>query len=104
MSKKPTAEAEPSNALLMRAITGLNAKFDKLPTVQHLEKKINDNNQALRTELMGEFEEKINAQAERVEQAISEIKTQIDKRPATCLLYTSPSPRDRQKSRMPSSA
>eukprot|EP01017_Pseudomicrothorax_dubius_P009593 TRINITY_DN13292_c0_g1_i1.p1 TRINITY_DN13292_c0_g1~~TRINITY_DN13292_c0_g1_i1.p1 ORF type:complete len:223 (+),score=22.80 TRINITY_DN13292_c0_g1_i1:106-774(+) len=25
-------------------------------------------------------------------------------RPATCLLYTSPSPRDRQKSRMPSSA
>ena len=25
-------------------------------------------------------------------------------KPATCLLYTSPSPRDRQKSRMPSSA
>ena len=25
-------------------------------------------------------------------------------RPSTCLLYTSPSPRDRQKSRMPSSA
>ena len=25
-------------------------------------------------------------------------------RPITCLLYTSPSPRDRQKSRMPSSA
>ena len=25
-------------------------------------------------------------------------------RPKTCLLYTSPSPRDRQKSRMPSSA
>ena len=24
--------------------------------------------------------------------------------PGTCLLYTSPSPRDRQKSRMPSSA
>ena len=24
--------------------------------------------------------------------------------PSTCLLYTSPSPRDRQKSRMPSSA
>ena len=27
-----------------------------------------------------------------------------DREPATCLLYTSPSPRDRQKSRMPSSA
>ena len=28
----------------------------------------------------------------------------IETRPYTCLLYTSPSPRDRQKSRMPSSA
>ena len=28
----------------------------------------------------------------------------IDVNPGTCLLYTSPSPRDRQKSRMPSSA
>ena len=28
----------------------------------------------------------------------------IDLDPITCLLYTSPSPRDRQKSRMPSSA
>ena len=28
----------------------------------------------------------------------------IDPKPNTCLLYTSPSPRDRQKSRMPSSA
>ena len=27
-----------------------------------------------------------------------------DELPAICLLYTSPSPRDRQKSRMPSSA
>ena len=29
---------------------------------------------------------------------------QDSKRPSVCLLYTSPSPRDRQKSRMPSSA
>ena len=28
----------------------------------------------------------------------------IGRNPKTCLLYTSPSPRDRQKSRMPSSA
>ena len=28
----------------------------------------------------------------------------IDDQPLSCLLYTSPSPRDRQKSRMPSSA
>ena len=30
--------------------------------------------------------------------------TEIPVDPYTCLLYTSPSPRDRQKSRMPSSA
>ena len=29
---------------------------------------------------------------------------ELDERATTCLLYTSPSPRDRQKSRMPSSA
>ena len=34
----------------------------------------------------------------------SEIKYWKDVDPVTCLLYTSPSPRDRQKSRMPSSA
>ena len=28
----------------------------------------------------------------------------VENQPRTCLLYTSPSPRDRQKSRMPSSA
>ena len=28
----------------------------------------------------------------------------IEERPETCLLYTSPSPRDRTRSRMPSSA
>ena len=31
-------------------------------------------------------------------------KSAVDKQVRTCLLYTSPSPRDRQKSRMPSSA
>ena len=34
----------------------------------------------------------------------SEIKTPVLDQLAACLLYTSPSPRDRQKSRMPSSA
>ena len=32
------------------------------------------------------------------------IPPSIGMQPYTCLLYTSPSPRDRQKSRMPSSA
>ena len=32
------------------------------------------------------------------------LHVRVDERSAACLLYTSPSPRDRQKSRMPSSA
>ena len=36
--------------------------------------------------------------------AMLSIATQIDKKYLTCLLYTSPSPRDRTRSRMPSSA
>ena len=39
------------------------------------------------------------------QQAISEMNgTELDGRPIVCLLYTSPSPRDRTRSRMPSSA
>ena len=52
--------------------------------------------------------------SEIIESMISHAQGHIDKHkmnvevylttPAGCLLYTSPSPRDRQKSRMPSSA
>ena len=35
-------------------------------------------------------------------ETVTELGRRVD--PETCLLYTSPSPRDRQKSRMPSSA
>ena len=38
------------------------------------------------------------------EDAADAIKTSIRHKVGDCLLYTSPSPRDRQKSRMPSSA
>ena len=37
----------------------------------------------------------------RLKQSLDKLEAALDK---TCLLYTSPSPRDRQKSRMPSSA
>ena len=36
--------------------------------------------------------------------AVREIREKLHANPIPCLLYTSPSPRDRQKSRMPSSA
>ena len=46
-----------------------------------------------------------NRKAEReAEQRIAELRRQGQLREIACLLYTSPSPRDRQKSRMPSSA
>ena len=147
MSKKASSENEPSNALLMRTLTAMNAKFDRLPTLEHLNKmeedlhaKIEDNTKTLRDELRAEFRSEIKQQAERVDEMIAEIKGKVENATPTtfngrndnqqgrylrarrsfkvwplnpegsanlddaCLLYTSPSPRDRQKSRMPSSA
>ena len=40
----------------------------------------------------------------QVEKEVVELKQKVETRFGLCLLYTSPSPRDRQKSRMPSSA
>ena len=42
--------------------------------------------------------------SEDVRDALHPLSTWFENEPQTCLLYTSPSPRDRQKSRMPSSA
>ena len=52
-------------------------------------------------EILGdiEFENKVSAL-----QLIEIVEECVFTNPNTCLLYTSPSPRDRQKSRMPSSA
>ena len=41
---------------------------------------------------------------QNAEQTSSDTRQQISGKVSVCLLYTSPSPRDRQKSRMPSSA
>ena len=43
-------------------------------------------------------------QAEYVANQIKQLDQKIEVELMPCLLYTSPSPRDRQKSRMPSSA
>ena len=48
----------------------------------------------------------LRAKVKKQKRIIDELKTALNeqKQLLTCLLYTSPSPRDRQKSRMPSSA
>ena len=48
----------------------------------------------------------LNISLDRAVEFLSSKKIEIEPRPTSkiCLLYTSPSPRDRQKSRMPSSA
>ena len=43
-------------------------------------------------------------EAQTIRRALSNGQSESAKASKTCLLYTSPSPRDRQKSRMPSSA
>ena len=58
------------------------------------------------------LQDEINARKKRVDEVASEASLPADKverlaaiaASRACLLYTSPSPRDRQKSRMPSSA
>ena len=44
------------------------------------------------------------AKARREGKGIAAIRAELDERVDACLLYTSPSPRDRTRSRMPSSA
>ena len=41
---------------------------------------------------------------ETIDNEFQQLVDEVDRISSTCLLYTSPSPRDRQKSRMPSSA
>ena len=49
-------------------------------------------------------EEKENDRTKALKSVFTPLKNSFDKVGNSCLLYTSPSPRDRQKSRMPSSA
>eukprot|EP01017_Pseudomicrothorax_dubius_P049522 TRINITY_DN9217_c0_g2_i1.p1 TRINITY_DN9217_c0_g2~~TRINITY_DN9217_c0_g2_i1.p1 ORF type:complete len:651 (+),score=191.51 TRINITY_DN9217_c0_g2_i1:1075-3027(+) len=62
--------------------------------IQILNERLVSNSKVLRTLEWGNQREKINIPTKSTAQNLSN----------TCLLYTSPSPRDRQKSRMPSSA
>ena len=45
-----------------------------------------------------------NVKPERIQEVVDHEMIHIPNTPNTCLLYTSPSPRDRTRSRMPSSA
>ena len=90
MSKKNTAEAEPSNALIMRVLTSLNTKVDRLPTVDHLSKleadlhvKLETNNQAIRDELRAEFKSEMKAQAEKLTDMIAQNAAQASSGAAT---------------------
>ena len=84
MSKKSTADNEPSNALLMRTLNNLSEKFDRLPTVEHLNKlendlhaKIESNTASLRQELRNEFRTEMQEQATRMTNMISDVKSQV---------------------------
>ena len=85
MSKKNSVENDPSNAQIMRALTSMNARFDKLPTVEHLTKletdlhqKLEHNNRALKQKLRAEFKSEMKAQAEKVHGMIAEVKAQVN--------------------------
>ena len=50
------------------------------------------------------IEDEIRKISDRIEISTAKLHEEVKERHSHCLLYTSPSPRDRQKSRMPSSA
>ena len=84
MSKKATADSEPSNALIMRTLTHMNSKFDKLPTVEHLNclksdlhSKLEANTTALRQELRDEFRSEMDERMQRMTEMIGEVRSQI---------------------------
>ena len=84
MSKKSTADNDPSNALIMRTLTNLGAKFDKLPTIDHLNKleadlhtKIESNTKALKEELRAEFRTEMQEQAAKVNKMVDEVRNQV---------------------------
>ena len=76
------------------------------PKVAVLESKL-DIYEDLSREMLSKLEaavEKISEGNNRIAQILTKHDERIEQSMKTCLLYTSPSPRDRQKSRMPSSA
>ena len=80
MSKKTTADNEPSNALIMRTLTAMNSKFDRLPTLEHLkrlEDDLHSKASALKQELRSEFKADMQQQAERMNEMIAEVKNQV---------------------------
>lgn len=85
MSKKSTADNEPSNALIMRTLNNLSAKFERLPTVDHLNKlesdlhsKMEASTAALKKELREEFQTEMHEQVTKMTSMISEVRSQID--------------------------
>ena len=67
----------------------------------HVSKNILDDNESAKKLFLEHFGEKFIDKNNNVDRAL--LRDEIFKN-ENCLLYTSPSPRDRQKSRMPSSA
>ena len=90
MSKRNTADVEPSNALIMRTLNTLNSKFDNLPTIDHLTKlendlhnKIESNTKALKDELRSEFRQEIGEQVAKMTNMIGEVRAQVDSNTAS---------------------
>ena len=88
MSKKSNSDTDPNTALIMRTLTHINAKFDKLPTVEHLQKlesdlhaKLEANTNALKNELRTEFRGEIQEQVNKMTDMIAEVRSQVQENP-----------------------
>ena len=84
-----------SQQIVFEEINDFVEKYSKPPTQTVLEIEIQNRRDLSETE---------NTSALELLKSLDKSKVDYDWLLKTCLLYTSPSPRDRQKSRMPSSA
>ena len=73
-----------------------------LPFLFDVDEELTDNPTAM--DAVGEMLDEAETLAEKAKAAIKAALADEDSRYHSCLLYTSPSPRDRTRSRMPSSA
>ena len=92
-------DMDPTNAQLMRTLDSLAESINELPNkndIKQLENQLLDK--------MYEQQRENNRRTQDNARKIKSIKATLHEQKQSCLLYTSPSPRDRQKSRMPSSA
>ena len=88
----------------LNAVDTKKGKDQAKINMQVLDDAVSQLDRAIKNDMPKELAAMVIAQGYQATTGLIKIAAPFRQLPNTCLLYTSPSPRDRQKSRMPSSA